>query len=133
MPIPVQKQNNILIDTTVIFPKTLEKYDSIWVIVYWLTKLSHFLLVWANYSSKKLSKINIKEIVRLHGVPLTIISYWNAKYNYKFQDMFNEEFGTKITFITIFHPQTIGQSERMIQVIEDMLRSYVIVFDGHWD
>ncbi|WMV40875.1 hypothetical protein MTR67_034260 [Solanum verrucosum] len=33
----------------------------------------------------------------------------------------------------VFHPQTDGQSERIVQVLEDMLRASVIDFDGHWD
>ena len=34
---------------------------------------------------------------------------------------------------TTFHPQTDGQSERTIQVLEDMLRAYVIDFGARWD
>ena len=45
----------------------------------------------------------------------------------------HEELGTKLTFSITFHPQIDGKSERMIQVLEDMLRSCVIDFGGHWD
>ena len=41
--------------------------------------------------------------------------------------------GTKLLFSTAFHPQTDGQSERMIQTLEDMLRACVLQFKGSWD
>ena len=40
--------------------------------------------------------------------------------------------GTQLKFSTTFHPQTDGQSERTIQVLEDMLRACVIDFKGSW-
>ena len=40
--------------------------------------------------------------------------------------------GTKLKFSTAFHPQTDGQSERTIQTLEDMLRAYVLDFQGSW-
>ena len=43
------------------------------------------------------------------------------------------ELGTRLDLSTAFHPQTDGQSERTIQVLEDMLRACVIEFGGHWD
>ena len=54
-------------------PKTLGKFDSIWVIVDRLTKSAHFILVKVTYNAEKLAKIYISEIIRLHGVPLSII------------------------------------------------------------
>ena len=40
--------------------------------------------------------------------------------------------GTQLKFSTAYHPQIDGQSERMIQVLEDMLRACVIDFEGSW-
>ncbi|KAF3671523.1 putative myb-related protein A-like [Capsicum annuum] len=50
--------------------KTLGKFDSVWVIVDRLTKSTHFVPVKMSYNIEKLAKIYIREIVRLHGVPL---------------------------------------------------------------
>ena len=61
-------------DFVVGLPKTLGKYDSIWVIVDRLTKSAHFIPVKMTYNAKKLAKLYISEIVRLHGVPHSIIS-----------------------------------------------------------
>ena len=41
--------------------------------------------------------------------------------------------GTRLNFSTAFHPQMDGQSERVIQILEDLLRSYVIDYEGSWD
>ncbi|XP_069151941.1 uncharacterized protein [Solanum lycopersicum] len=72
-----------------------------------LTKSTHFIRVKMTYIVEKLSKLYISEIVRLHGFPLCIIS----------------DRGTRLDLSTAFHPQTDGQSERTIQVLEDMLRA----------
>ena len=60
------------------------KYDSIWVIVDRLTKSAHFILVKVTYNAEKLAKIYISEIVRLHGVPLSIISDRGTQFTSKF-------------------------------------------------
>ena len=45
----------------------------------------------------------------------------------------HEALGTKLQFSTTFHPQTNGQSERVIQILEDMLRAYALDFKEKWD
>ena len=40
--------------------------------------------------------------------------------------------GTKLPFSTAFHPQTDGQSERVIQILEDLLRCCTLDFGGSW-
>ena len=83
------------------------------------------------YNAEKLAKLYISEIVRLHGVPLSIISDRGTQFTSKFWKILHAELGTRLDLSTAFHPQTDGQSERTIQVFEDMLRACVIQFGGH--
>ncbi|KAL5739102.1 hypothetical protein ACOSQ2_028282 [Xanthoceras sorbifolium] len=71
-------------------------------------------------------------MVRLHGVPASIISNRDLRFTSRFRKKFQEALGTRLNFNTAFHPQTDGQSERVIQVLEDMLRSCIINFEGSW-
>ena len=61
-------------DFVVRLPLTGRKHDSIWVVVDQLTKSAHFLPVRTDYSLDKLVELYIKEIVWLHGIPISIIS-----------------------------------------------------------
>ncbi|KAG8481029.1 hypothetical protein CXB51_025732 [Gossypium anomalum] len=75
-----------------------------------------------DYSLNKLAELYIREIVRLHGIPLSIISDRDPRFTSRFWQKLQEALGTKLNFSTAFHPQTDGQSERVIQILEDMLR-----------
>ena len=59
-------------DFVVGLPLTRRKHDSFWVVVDRLTKSAHFLLVRTDYALDKLAKLYIREIVRLHGIPIEI-------------------------------------------------------------
>ena len=62
-------------DFVVGLPKTMGKYDSIWVIFDRLTKFAHFIPVKVTYNAEKLAKLYISEVVRLHGVRFHSPSY----------------------------------------------------------
>ena len=70
------------------------------------------------------------DIVRLHGVPVLIVSYRDPIFTSRFWPSLQTTLGTCLHFSTAFHPQTDGQSERTIQTLEDMLRACVIEFKG---
>ena len=85
------------------------------------------------YLVKRLAEIYIANVVRLHGVPLSIISDRDARFTSHFWRCVQKALGTQLKFSTTFHPQTDGQSERTIQTLEDMLRSCVMDFGGSWN
>ena len=120
-------------DFVVGLPKTLVKFDSIWVIVDTLTNSAHFIPIKMTYKAEKLAKLYISEIVQLHGVPFSIISDRGMQFTSKFWRTLHAELGTRLDLSTAFHPQTDGQSERTIQVLEDMFRECVVEFGGHRD
>jgi len=114
-------------------PQTLRKFDVIWVIVGRLTKSAHFILVCTTYSSEQLAEIYIRKIVRLHGIPVSIISDRDTQFTSRFWRVVQYELGTRVELSTAFHPQMDGQSEHTIQILEDILRACVIEFGGSWD
>ena len=89
-------------------PLTPKKKDAIWVVVDKLTKLAHFISVKTDYPLDKLVALYISEIMRLHGVPLSIISDRDPRFTSRFWKKFQEALGTKLSFSTAFHPQTDG-------------------------
>jgi hypothetical protein len=131
--IPVWKWEQITMDLITKLPKTPRGFDAIWVIVDRLTKSAHFLPIQESSSAEKLAEIFVREIVRLHGVPVSIVSDRDTRFTSRFWERFQVEMGTKLHFSTAFHPQTDGQSERTIQTLEDMLRACVLDFGGSWD
>ena len=120
-------------DFMVGLPLTRRRHDSVWVVVDRLTKLAHFLPVRTDYSLNKLTELYIKEIVRLHEISISIISDRDMRFTSRFCGKLQEALGTPLNFSTAFHPQTDGQSEIVTQVLEGMLRSCVIDYEGSWD
>ena len=117
-------------DFVVGLPLTGRKHDSVWVVVDRFTKLAHFLPVGTDYSLDKLAELYNKEIVWLHEIPISIISNRDSRFTSRFWGKLQEAMGTQLNFSTTFHPQMDGQSERVIQILEDMLRSCVIDYEG---
>ncbi|WMV58595.1 hypothetical protein MTR67_051980 [Solanum verrucosum] len=101
---PEWKWERITMDFLYALPCTQRNHDAIWVIVDRLTKSAHFLAIRMDYSQTQ-------------GLHLD----------------FGEALGTKLKFSTSFHPQTDDQSERVLQILEDMLRACIMEFEGSWD
>ena len=114
------------------FPMTVRQHDSIMVVVDKLTKASHFILVKSMYKDDAIAKIFMKEIFRLHGFPKAIISGRDPKFTSNFWKSLFAYLGTKLNFNTSYHLHTDGQTERVSQVLEDMIRIYVMEKPTKW-
>jgi hypothetical protein len=73
LPIPTWKWEDIIMDFTVGLPRTAKGYDSIWVIIDRLTKITNFLPVKVKYPVIAYAELYIARILSLHGVPKTIV------------------------------------------------------------
>jgi hypothetical protein len=133
LPIPTWKWEDISMDFIVGLPKTAKGFDSIWVIIDWLTKIAHFLPVKTKYTVVAYAELYIARILSLHGVPKTIVSDRGPQFVSKFWSELHKFFGTKLLHNSDYHSQTSGQTERVNQILEDMLRACVLEFPQKWD
>jgi hypothetical protein len=131
--IPSWKWEDISMDFIVGLPPTSKGYDSIWVIVDRLTKSAHFLPVKTRYSSHQYAELYIARIVSLHGIPRTIISDRGSQFVARFWEQLHASLGTQLIRSSAYHPQTDGQTERINQILEDMLRACVLSYSKKWD
>ena len=72
------------------FPRTSKGSDSIWVIMDILTKLTQFVSIKITYPLQKLAEIYICEIVRLHGIPSSIVSDRDMRFICRFWESFQK-------------------------------------------
>ena len=91
-----------------------------------LTKSAHFVPIKNGMSMVKLAWIYIEQIVKLHGIPSSIVSDRDLRFTSKFWEILQAALGTKLRLSSAYHPQTDGQTERTIQSLEDFLRASVL-------
>jgi hypothetical protein len=95
------------------------------VVVDRLTKYAHFIPLCHPYTAKSVAKAYVENIVKLHGVPLSIISDRDRVFTSAFWRSLINVVGTKLHYSTTYHPQTDGQTERVHQCLEQYLRCAV--------
>jgi transposase InsO family protein len=113
--------------------RTQSGYDSNWVIVYRLTKVAHFIPIKTRYSRSQLAELYMSRIVCLCGVPKKIVSDKGTQFTSRFWERLHETLDTQLHFSSAYHPQTDGQTERVIHILEDMLRAYPLQYGRSWD
>ena len=84
-------------------PRTPQKHDAVWVIVDQLTKSAHFLVVRMTFTLERFCRLYIREIVRLHGVPVSIVADRDLRFTAHFLNNFQKDMGTQLTMSTAFN------------------------------
>ncbi|XP_070034868.1 uncharacterized protein [Nicotiana tomentosiformis] len=96
-----------------IHPGSTKMYHDLKQFYWWEVKTT--------YGGVRYAQIFMNEIFRLHGVSISIISDRGSQFTSRFWKSFQEALDTLVDLSTAFHPQTDGQSERTIQILENML------------
>ena len=109
-----------------------DSYNSILIIVDWLTKMVHYKPVKITINALRLAKIIIDVVVWHHGLPNSIVTDKGSLFTSKFWSSLCYFFGIKYRLSTIFHLQTNGQTERQNSTIETYLRAFINFKQNDW-
>jgi transposase InsO family protein len=132
LPIPTQNWEGIAMDFIVRLPPTASKHTAILTVVDRLTKMAHFIPTTTNVTAEAAAQQYFAGVVRLHGLPKSIVSDRDSKFTSNFWRALSHLTGTRLDMSTARHPQTDGQSERMNRTLEEMLRAYATL-NPNWD
>jgi hypothetical protein len=113
-------------------PTSKNGNEIILIVVDRLTKMAHFILTIKKFTSQIVAELFIKHVLRLHGLPESIVSNRDSKFTSHFWKALHKELGVKMLMSTTEHPQTDGQSEAMVKVIQKMLPAFTICGDD-WE
>jgi hypothetical protein len=114
-------------------PTSAKQNDAIMVVVNKLSKSVHFIPVKSTCKEIDIANIFMKQIFRLHGMPKEIVSDRDTKFTSNFWKSLMVGLETKLLFSTAYHPQTDGQTERVNQILEDMLRIHIMHQPKKWE
>ena len=131
--IPEETWASVSMDFITQLPMTTSGKDAIVVFVDRLSKMAHFAATNSTVSAEETAKIFAREVWRLHGVPLEIITDRGPQFTGHFTQTLCQLIGTKSRLSTAFHPESDGQTERMNRILEDALRHFVSPTQTNWD
>jgi hypothetical protein len=133
LPVPAYPWQQVSMDLITALPRSRSGHDAIVVFVCKLTKMVHFAATTTNVTAPQLATLFLQNILRLHGLPESILSDRDPRFTAHFWRAFWSQLGTTLTMSTAYHPESDGQTERSNRTLEEMLRSRINFQQNDWD
>jgi hypothetical protein len=132
-PIPEKLWDAVSMEFILGLPRTQRGFDSIFLLVDRFSKMAHFIPCQKTNGATHITNLFFKEVIRLHGLPRSIVSDQDTKLVGHFWRNLWKKLGTNLSFSSSYHPQMDGQTEAVNRSLGDLLRSLVTEHHSQWD
>ncbi|GJP60934.1 hypothetical protein CLOP_g18151, partial [Closterium sp. NIES-67] len=133
LPVPEQPWQVVSLDFITGLPPTTSSHDAILVIIDKFSKMGHFIPTHTTARTEETTQLFVWYIISQHGIPTTLISDRDPKFTSKFWKELMSLLGTKLAMSSAYHPQTDGQTERLNQIVEQLVRAACKDEISKWD
>ncbi|CAI7788692.1 unnamed protein product [Closterium sp. NIES-53] len=133
LPVPEQPWQVVSLDFITGLPPTNAGHDAILVVIEKFSKMGHFIPTHTTARTEETAQLFLKHIISQHGIPTTLISDRDPKFTSKFWKELMSLMGTRLAMSSAYHPQTDGQTERLNQIVEQLLRAACKDDINKWD
>ncbi|GJP84926.1 hypothetical protein CLOP_g14969, partial [Closterium sp. NIES-67] len=133
LPVPEEPWQVVSLDCITELPTTTSGHDAILVVIDKFSKMGHFIPTHTTPRTEETTQLIVRYIISQRGIPTTLISDRDPKFTNKFWKELMSLLGTKLAMSSAYHPQTGGQTERLNQIVEQLLRAACKDDISKWD